>query len=196
MSVPAQTTPEPGLFGVGAQVAALFEGEHQKHAFTHALMLGASSQGLSPVLTQALAVGVPSYFSQGRTLLGGFSVMENISMPLAHRKLATAQDITRRTRLLCDFGGIDRSLLRRNTDDLQALQRVQACFLQATVGEPDLLVLDTVFEGLTPTDQERVGHLVVGYRRLYPLRRMLYLGYVLPPHHLFRPSSVITHGQL
>lgn len=186
----AVASPVSDCLVYGAQVVVMFTDEGRKRDFVCALMQRRPKAILSPLLERTRALGMVGYVSRGRTLLSGFSVRENVYMPLQHRHPCALQELHQRTKLLCDFGGIATPLLERKADELSALEQIQASFLQAAVGEPDLLVFDAVFEGLTFSDQDRVAKLVSGYHSLYPLRRVLYLGYVPPPSDLYATSAV------
>jgi hypothetical protein len=81
--------------------------------------------------------------------------------------------------------------LDRDTGTLSALESIQASFLQAAVAEPGLLVLDAVLDGLSTADQACAAKLISGYRSLFPLRPMLYLGYAVPDPDLYAPTTVL-----
>ena len=184
-------------FFTGAQPLALFANEARKQQFVQTMVQPTFAQGDVPALHARIqTLGTVAYASRGVTLLSGFSVLENISLPLLHRLSITPLEILRRCRLLSRFAGIAPALLKRDAAGLGALEKIQACFLQAAAGEPGLLVLDAVFDALPPPDQQRVAAMVQGYRRLYPLRCILLLGYAAPPPHLYLPTSVIDEAPL
>ena len=49
-------------------------------------------------------------------------------------------------------------------------------FVKAMVLEPQLLVIDRLFEELGHEEQKGIASLIELYHRRYPLRRMLYVG--------------------
>jgi ABC-type glutathione transport system ATPase component len=183
-------------FGFGAQVAVLFRDEASKSDCVHKIAYAQPTGGISPRIREARALGDVGYVSHGHTLLSAFSVRDNVCMPHLYRGHLEKPEIMRRVVRLCDFGGFSVGILRREVSDLGALERVQTSFLQAAVGEPDLLLMDCIFEGLKPSDQAGVAVLVEGFRRLFPMRRMLYLGYALPPADHYAPTVVLTQESI
>lgn len=174
----------------GVRIAAVFKREESKRDFVQELMQRIPMETYTPMVARARALGVPGYVSKGRTLLSGFTVRDNVYMSLEFRLPRAAQEMRKRTHLLCRFCGIDVSLLEQDATGLSELEKIQATFLQAIVGEPDLMVCDAIFEGLAPAQQACAAKLTAGYRSLYPLRSVLYLGYARPASELFAVSDV------
>jgi hypothetical protein len=178
-----------GVFLPGTQAAAVFVETASKARCVQALMSGVSNSLLR--LLQGQGLGLVGYVGRGTTLLSAFSVLDNVRMPLLFQQRVPAVELDRRLRVLCSYSGIDAVFLQRDAGELDALTQIQASFLQAAVHEPELLLLDAVFEGLSQADQEQVAAMLRGYVALYPLRRMLYVGYAMPPLNCYLPSVVL-----
>ena len=177
-----------------ASVFAEFQDGASKSGFVRQLMAHETCTTLSPAILWARSFRTVGYVSQGRTLLSGFNVRENVYLPLLYRGQATRAEAMARIDRLCDFCCIPIYLLDRDTGALSALESIHASFLQAAVAEPELLVFDAVFDGLSHADQACVAKLISGYRSLFPLRPMLYLGYAMPDPELYAPTTVLPQS--
>ncbi len=182
---------EKPLLFPGACIAAVFDSAEAKALCIASLMLGSPMPTAEP-WTAIARLGPFGYVSAGITLMSGFSVAENLSMPLAYHRSGRRNELMALAERLCRHAGVDSALLSASCDELSPLERVQATLLQAAVAEPEVLLLDAVFDGLSPQQQQTFATNLQGYRRLMPLRRMIHLGYALPPQHLVPLDRCLT----
>lgn len=182
------------LLPFGARVAVSFANAGEKSSFVRALLAGAKPALVTPesaLLGEAAALRPIGYVSPGATLLSGFSVADNLRIPVQTQDLQGAEPFPARARSACAIAGIDPELLAADVSQLDRLGRIRATFVQALIREPELLVLDAVFEGLGEAEQRQVARLAEGFHRRYLFRRSLCLGYASPSRQLYPATAEI-----
>lgn len=123
--------------------------------------------------------------SAGTTLLGSLSVLDNLRLPLYYhdQPLRHADDDLA---MLCRVARIEaNSLLPRPVAATSRVERIQASFLQAALLRPEVLLCDSIFEGLGAAERQQVAALVEGFHLLFPLRRSACLGVTAPAEGLY-----------
>jgi ABC-type uncharacterized transport system ATPase subunit len=175
----------------GSRLVVVFSDAAAKAGFVRRL-LGAEPIDESDVVTKLRAMGPIGYVSAASTFLSPLPVRENVSFPALYRETVAADEVSGRLARWCQFADIPLDLPARQTIDLTARERIQASFLQACLPEPELLVLDAVFDSLAGADQAAVARMADAFHRRYPLRCSIYLGYAAPPEHLYPATSILT----
>lgn len=116
-------------------------------------------------------------------LLSHLSVWKNLSLPLEYHA-RDAQHIAEDVSLLFVLCGEDRATLPRflekYPDVLSAYEKRLAGFIRALLLEPEVLVLDDVFDGLSDREKEKVLHWGSVFHLRFPFRTLLYRGQTMP----------------
>src|SRR4029077_882654 len=101
----------------------------------------------------------------------------NIVLPLYYANLAAAASTERRAEaILRALGEVGDTFRGRPVAALSLYERRLVGFLKAMLVEPQLLVLDGLYERLGPAERRQVTAWIILFRRRYPLRRMVYVG--------------------
>lgn len=101
----------------------------------------------------------------------------NIVLPLYYDSPAVAAAAEQRAEAILLALGEDAEIFRsRPVATLSLYQQRLAGFVKAMLVEPQLLVLDALYERLGAAEQQQVTAWITLFRRRYPLRRMLYVG--------------------
>lgn len=112
-------------------------------------------------------------------LLSHLSVWQNLNLPLEYHARSTAH-VTEDAMLLLELCGEDRAglprLLASYPDDLSTYEVRLAGFVRAMLLEPDVLVLDDVWDGLTDREKEKVAQWEEAFRLRFPFRVLLRKG--------------------
>lgn len=112
-------------------------------------------------------------------LLSHWSVWENLSLPLEYH----AQDmchVAEDAALLFMLCGEERAdlpkLMARYPETLSHYERRLVGFVRALLLEPEVLVLDGIFDDLSTADKARAKYWEQVFRLRFPFRVLLYLG--------------------
>jgi len=112
-------------------------------------------------------------------LIGNLKVWENIALPLAWQGKSDPAGIERRVRGMFDAFGIagdDFSALCRSLPErLSRLELRLVAFARAMLVEPQIMVYDRLFEGLSQIQMEQARTLDIVFRRQFPFRTSIYL---------------------
>ena len=110
-------------------------------------------------------------------LLQWLDAWHNAVLPADFHAAEAVRQARRRARgILAALGHDPDAVSRWAVDDLSLLETRLVGFVKAMLLEPDLLVLDGLFERLGAEEQRQVQRWIDYCRARYPLRRMLYLG--------------------
>ncbi len=139
------------------------------------------------VLRDAVHASVAVVAEDG-ALLQWLDAWKNVTLPVYFE----AQDGTwlthRRARgILAALGSSLDTFKGRAVGQLSLFDARLAGFVKSMLVEPELLVLDCLFEGLGYEEQRRAAAFIDLFRNRYPLRRVLYLG-------LFEPDPAMLAG--
>lgn len=112
-------------------------------------------------------------------LMSHLSVWENLSLPLEYHALDirhAAEDAA----LLFELCGEDKAtlskLLASYPDSLSMYENRLVGFVRALLLEPEVLVLDNVFDGLSTREKEKALQWESAFRLRFPFRVLLYRG--------------------
>lgn len=112
-------------------------------------------------------------------LLSHLSVWKNLVLPLEYRArdVGHAAEDASLLFMLCgeDEAGLPR-LMASYPDDLSLYERRLVGFVRALLLEPEVLVLDEVFDGLAAAEKEKALHWMQVFRLRFPFRVLLYRG--------------------
>jgi hypothetical protein len=112
-------------------------------------------------------------------LIGNLKVWENLVLPIAYRGEARLDELeTRAEKLFRDLG-----VLRERFAELCALlperltefERRLAAFVRAMLAEPEIMVYDGLFEGLTRAEIEKAAGFDRLFRQHFPFRTAIYV---------------------
>lgn len=118
-------------------------------------------------------------------LIGNLKVWENIALPLAWQGKSEPAVVERRVRAMFaalgiageDFSALCRSLPER----LSRLELRLVAFARGMLIEPEIMVYDRLFEGLSQAQMEQARTLDTVFRRQFPFRTSIYLESEPPP---------------
>jgi len=106
-------------------------------------------------------------------------VWENIALPLAWQGKSDHAGIERRVRAIFDAFGIHgepfSALCRALPERLSRLELRLVAFARAMLIEPEVMVYDRLFEGLSQAQMEQARTLDIVFRRQFPFRTSIYL---------------------
>lgn len=112
-------------------------------------------------------------------LLGHLSVWKNLLLPLEYRA-RDMRHVAEDAALLFALCGEDEAnlprLLGSYPDALSRYERRLTGFVRALLLEPEVLVLDDVFDGLAAAEKEKALRWVQVFRLRFPFRVLLYRG--------------------
>jgi predicted ABC-type transport system involved in lysophospholipase L1 biosynthesis ATPase subunit len=112
-------------------------------------------------------------------LIGNLKVWENLVLPIAYRGEARLDELeTRAEKLFRDLG-----VLRERFAELCALlperltefERRLAAFVRAMLAEPEIMVYDGLFEGLTRAEIDKATGFDRLFRQHFPFRTAIYV---------------------
>ncbi|MDD5300180.1 MAG: hypothetical protein PHD65_06770 [Gallionella sp.] len=112
-------------------------------------------------------------------LMSHLSVLENLTLPLEYHVQDARHAIEDASLLfaLCGEGKANLSrLLERYPDDLSDYEKRLAGFVRALLLEPEVLLLDDVFDGLSTAEKTKVLQWEKVFRLRFPFRVLLYRG--------------------
>lgn len=129
-------------------------------------------------------------------LISNLRVWENLALPLQYHDLPGSETIESRAIDVFLGAGIAADEATRITgllpDELTRYERCLASFVRAMLIEPEILVFNAVFDGLTLDETSRVARFHTLFRHRHPFRTAVFLGFdhALPggirPDALFR----------
>lgn len=134
-------------------------------------------------LRKASAGNVAIAFEDGG-LLQSLDAWRNTLLPVAYHAAHEVAAALRRARgILAALGRKPEDFIGRSGGELSLYERRLAGFVRAMLVEPELLVLDRLFEDLGHEESRGIAACIELFGRRYPLRRMLYVGFteVHPP---------------
>jgi ABC-type taurine transport system ATPase subunit len=110
-------------------------------------------------------------------LLQSLDAWSNTLLPVAYHAAGEVDVAARRAAgILAAIGRQPEEFSGRSGNSLSLYERRALGFVRAMLVEPQLLVLDRLFEDLGYEEQQGITTLVELFGRRYPLRRMLYVG--------------------
>ncbi len=109
------------------------------------------------------------YVSREPSFWSRMNMLENVSIPLKLRGESAADGSAE----LLTSMGLSHALYAY-PDSLSRYERIAAALARATVGEPDILLLDDVFSGLRAQEAEKLAGLIARLRRRRQLAAVHY----------------------
>lgn len=110
-------------------------------------------------------------------LLQWLDAWQNAVLPADFHAAEAVRQARRRARgIFAALGQDPDAIATRPVEDLSLFEARLVGFVKAMLLEPDLLVLDCLFERLGHEEQRQVRAWIDYCRARYPMRRMLYLG--------------------
>jgi ABC-type multidrug transport system ATPase subunit len=110
-------------------------------------------------------------------LLQSLDAWSNTLLPVSYHAPEEAASAERRARgILAALGRTPEDFIGRPGSSLSLYERRLLGFVRAMLVEPELLVLDRLFEELGREERQGISACVDLFGLRYPLRRMLYLG--------------------
>lgn len=110
-------------------------------------------------------------------LLSHLNVWQNLNLPLEYHARNTGH-VAEDAALLFELCGEDKTsmlqLMTSYPDDLSAYEMRLAGFVRALLLEPEVLVLDDVFDGLSDNEKEKAAYWESVFRLRFPFRTLLY----------------------
>ena len=109
-------------------------------------------------------------------LISSLNAWENISLPAAfHGTTPLAEVAELAQAVIGRFGAEPDSFLARLPDDLDAVERRLAAFVRLLVEAPELALFDSINEGLTRPERERVKDFESEYCARHPTGTLIYV---------------------
>lgn len=138
-----------------------------------------SEAGLARIIAQLPAFPKTVRVDRDGGLMSHLSVLENLTLPLEYH-LQDARHAIEDASLLFALCGADKAslprLLERYPDDLSDYEKRLAGFVRALLLEPEVLLLDDVFDGLSTAEKTKVLQWEKVFRLRFPFRVLLYRG--------------------
>jgi ABC-type multidrug transport system ATPase subunit len=135
------------------------------------------SVGASLRLLRESAGGRVAIAFEDGGLLQWLDAWHNAVLPADFHAAEAVRQARRRARgIFAALGQDPDAVVNRPVDELSLLETRLVGFVKAMLLEPDLLVLDCLFERLGFEEQRRVRTWIEYCQARYPMRRMLYLG--------------------
>jgi len=111
-------------------------------------------------------------------LLQSLDAWRNTLLPVAYHAAEETQTAERRARgILAALDRTPEDFIGRPGNALSLYERRLAGFIRAMLVEPELLVLDRLFEELGREERQGIAACIDLFGMRYPLRRMLYVGF-------------------
>ena len=109
-------------------------------------------------------------------LLQSLDAWSNLLLPVAYHAAGEVDAAARRAAgILAAIGRKPEEFAGRSDRSLSLYERRVLGFVRAMLVEPQLLVIDRLFEDLGYEEQQGIAALIELFGRRYPLRRMLYV---------------------
>ena len=109
-------------------------------------------------------------------LITSLNTWENISLPAAYHGNPPLADVARITHeVLQTFGVEPRGFLARIPDELGALERKIAAFTRLLIAAPELALIESLNEGLSRAECQRVAGFENEYRKRHPTGTLLFV---------------------
>jgi predicted ABC-type transport system involved in lysophospholipase L1 biosynthesis ATPase subunit len=135
---------------------------------------------LKAQLLRKLAEAAPVAIVAARGgLIGNLKVWENLVLPIAYRGEARLDELeTRAEKLFHDLGVLRERfalLCGLLPERLSEFERRLAAFVRAMLAEPQIMVYDGLFDGLTRAEIEKATDFDRLFRQHFPLRTAIYV---------------------
>lgn len=134
-------------------------------------------------LLQGLA-GQPgaAVVSEKGGLISNLRIWENILLPVQYHDVQISGGADAKIAQLfaqCGLGDPEQQteLLRKLPDQLTSYERRLVGFVRAMLVEPELLVLDCIYEGLAKEDADKVGHFDRIFHLYFPFRTSVLISF-------------------
>jgi predicted ABC-type transport system involved in lysophospholipase L1 biosynthesis ATPase subunit len=139
----------------------------------------------SAVIEQLSRGGLAAVVPADGGFIGNLKVWENIALPLAWAGKTDHAVIEKRVRAMLDALGVSgerfSAICRALPERLSSLELRFVAFARAMLIEPEIMVYDRLFEGLTQLQMEQAHMLDAVFRRQFPFRTSMYLESEAPP---------------
>jgi len=123
-------------------------------------------------------------------LLQSLDAWANMLLPVMYHAAQETHAAGWRARgILTALGRKPEDFIGRAATSLSLYERRLAGFVRAMLVEPELLVLDRLFEDLGPEERRGIAACIEIFGRRYPMRRILYVGFSEVPLPQFEPLA-------
>ena len=145
------------------------------------MLLGRDLAG-SPHLPRPGVPPVVTFVPRDGGLFANLNVWENIWTPVTYHRPDTEADLAWRVHTLLDQLALDapRTAARRPAE-LNALERRLVGFVRAVALEPELVVIESLFEDLDAAENKQAARVFDVFHRFLPFRSLLVVGAHFPP---------------
>jgi ABC-type arginine transport system ATPase subunit len=144
-----------------------------------AYRLIAGDAGRRSLIAQLAHTGIAALVPCEGGLIGNLKVWENLCLPLAWQARSNSAEIEARAReILKDFGFTGErfaGLCRALPEGLSRFECRVVAFVRAMLVEPEVMVYDRLFEGLTLSQARESTRIDAVFHRHFPFRTSLYL---------------------
>jgi ABC-type lipoprotein export system ATPase subunit len=112
-------------------------------------------------------------------LISNLSVAENIALPAEFHSVGSDADRESRLRELSGRFGADGAVLRNHAQpaQLSPLQKRLAGFLRAMLMEPELMVFDSLLDGVGRANAAKLRELARIFHLYFPFRHVMFVNY-------------------
>ena len=125
-------------------------------------------------------------------LLGNLKVDENLMLPLSYHGIAL-DSVEQRIVELFGAGGLNetdiQSLLVKVPSQLTLFQKRLVGFVRSALGNPRVIVYDSIWEGVSKTEIDRIMHFDEYFRHFSPTHTAVFVGYDTQLNLQFHPHS-------
>jgi ABC-type transporter Mla maintaining outer membrane lipid asymmetry ATPase subunit MlaF len=109
-------------------------------------------------------------------LITNLNTWENISLPAAYHGKPPVADVARVTQEVLETFGVEpRAFLARVPDELGPLERKIAAFTRLLIAGPELALIESLDEGLSRAECQRVAGFENEYRKRHPTGTLLFV---------------------
>jgi len=109
-------------------------------------------------------------------LINNLNAWENIALPAAYHGKPPLAEVGAITQEVLDVFGIEpRSFLARVPDELGKLERKIAAFARLMIAGPELALIESLNDGLSRDERERVAGFEQEYRRRHPAGTLVFV---------------------
>lgn len=123
-----------------------------------------------------------SVVSHDGGLISNLNVWENLTLPVYYHGMPQLDELEARIEEILHQCGMNddvlmAALLGKRPDDLSLYERRLVGFVRAMLDEPELMIYDRIFDGLSHEDMERMAQFDKLFRRYFPFRTSILLSF-------------------
>lgn len=141
-----------------------------------------SAEQRERLLEQFSALESSALVAHDGGLIGNLSIWENLFLPIGYHSLQIVGGPREKAVELLVKCGIENgekmdNLLRRLPDELSLFEKRLSGFVRAMLMEPELMIYDTIFEGLTREDARNAAEFNRLFHLYFPFRTSILLSF-------------------